>query len=152
MGLTENIEGNNFYPKYIPEADWHCNYLWSTHRGCPLDCKYCSSKRLNVRFGGDPAVPRRLKVEWYPQANIKSEYAHPFKDRNLPTHGGIFVNPYCDMFALPTEDIKIILNHIHKELAYHKDITPIFQTKKPDEYFNHFDMFPTWGCWLGTTI
>lgn len=147
MGLTENIEGNNFYPKYIPEVDWHCDYLWSTNRGCSFDCVYCSSKRFNVRFGGDPAIPRRLKGEWADIGGVLD----PIRLTRLLPSRSIFVNPYCDMFSLSDWEIKEILHHISDEMTRHQNpnMSFIFQTKA--EYFDYLDLIPE-GSWLGTTI
>lgn len=142
MSLIKNKEGGNFYPISIPDTNWCCDYLWSTHRGCGFDCVYCSSKRLNVRFGGNPTEVRRLKGEW----NGKM-----FPLRELPS-GGIFVNPYCDMFGLPKEDITAILTHCGFALWNETEPTTfIFQTKDPAKYFDYLDMIPE-GSWLGTTI
>lgn len=141
MSLIKNKEGN-FYPISITEVDWHCDYLWSTHRGCPYDCIYCSSKRLNARFGGDPCDIRRLKSEWKDGKLI----------RDLDLGGGVFVSPYNDIMTVPKEDIIVVL----KQCDYAKwnesePTTFIFQTKDPAKYFEYREFIPR-GSWLGTTI
>jgi hypothetical protein len=148
MSLIKNKEGN-FYPVSIPDTDWHCDWLFSTHRGCPFDCVYCSSKRLNVRFGGDPCEIKRLKGEW-----IKDSEIEVIRFRDFP-HDSIFVNPYCDIFALPVDDIKQILEvcqwNIHTDYLGNQTCNFIFQTKDPAKYFDYLDWIPE-GSWLGTTI
>lgn len=145
MGLIENKEGTNFYPKVVKGTDWQCDWLLSTHRGCPLGCLYCSSKRLNVRFGGDPTEIRRLK------GAFSSYYEDVAYLKVIKMSGGIFVNPYCDIMTLPKDDIRQILdvcdfNHYSKRKANF-----IFQTKDPAKYFDYLDMIPP-DSWLGTTI
>lgn len=148
MSLIKNKEGN-FYPIEIKDTDWHCDWLWSTHRGCPFDCAYCSSKRLNIRFGGDPTKVRRLKGEW---VDIGGFY-EPIRLTRLLPGAGVFVNPYCDMFALPQYDIGMILSHCQDEMTRKQNpkLNFIFQTKDPAKYFDYLDWIPN-GSWLGTTI
>jgi len=142
MSLIKNKESDNFYPIEIEGTNWHCDYLWSTHRGCPFDCVYCSSKRLNIRFGGDPTVIRRLKGEWKGKV---------FPLRELPS-GGVFINPFCDIMTLPSDDIKLILKNCgYSQWNESEPATCIFQTKNPIKYFDYLDMIPD-NSWLGTTI
>lgn len=146
MSLIKNKEGTNFYPITVEGTDWNCEYLWSTHRGCPFDCTYCSSKKHNVRFGGDPCEVRRLKGEW---DTIEDVY---YLKRKLP-EGGIFVNPYTDIFTFPKDDIQHIFTKI-EFTNWDREIKPqryIFQTKDPKKYFDYIDLIPE-GSWLGTTI
>jgi len=137
MSLIKNNDTNNFYPVSIPDTDWHCDYLWSTHRGCSFDCLYCSSKRLNVRFGGDPCEIRRLKGEWK-SSNISTR---------LPINSGIFISPYNDLMTVGDNDIKEVLQICNML----KSSSFIFQTKDPAKYFDYIDLIPQ-GSWLGTTI
>lgn len=157
MGLTENVEGNNFYPKCIPEVNWRCDYLWSTHRGCSFDCSYCSSKRFNVRFGGDPTVPRRLRGEWCPEP--MQGY---LKKGHLP-NAGVFLSPYNDIMTISDYDIKKIFRIVNHSAEWRRikqyvtnttennHFNIIMQTKDPSRYFDYLDLIPK-GSWLGTTI
>mgnify|MGYP001201140718 FL=1 len=147
MSLIKNNDDNNFYPVSIPEGNWNCDYLFSTHRGCSFDCVYCSSKRLNKRFKsmGDPAVPRRLKGEW-----LFDKIEETFLLRDLPP-GGVFINPYCDTFDLPDEDINFILDNCNRSNVIERPTTCIFQTKNPQRYFEYLYLILQ-GSWLGTTI
>lgn len=156
MGLTQNNDNDNFYPVSIPEVDWHCDCLFSSHRGCSFDCKFCSSKRFNVRFGGDPCVVRRLKGEWTKHSN--NEYLR----RYILPNKSIFISPYNDIMTIPEDDIRAILGKIYDSLEYwfdrdvigHKEKSQfkvIMQTKNPQRYFDYLDLIPE-GSWLGTTI
>lgn len=164
MSLIKNKESGNFYPVSIPETDWNCQYLWSTHRGCSFDCSYCSSKRLNVSFGGDPTEIRRLKGEWalFPEKTILHNANNTFLKRNGLPDGKIFINPYCDIFNLPEDEIHQIFGKIYDSSEYwfdrdaigHKEKSEfgiILQTKDPARYFDYLDLIPE-GSWLGTTI
>ena len=145
MGEYENKDRGNFYPKVVEGTDWHCDYLWGTHRGCPFDCFYCSSKRLNVRFGGDPCEVRRLKTEWV---------GNTLKRKSLPLGFGYFINPHCDIANLPREDMDQVFNLCQEMEACGMESEStkfIVQTKKPDIYFDYLDMIPK-DSWLGTTI
>jgi hypothetical protein len=147
MSLIRNKEGN-FYPIEIQGTDWHCDWKWSTHRGCPHDCVYCSSKKYNIRFGGDPCEIRRLKDEWVDVGGL----LEPIRPIRLLPSGTIFVNPYCDIFALPSYDIGMILSHCNDEIKRkNQDAKFIFQTKDPAQYFDYMALIPQ-GSWLGTTI
>lgn len=153
MSLTKNNNSDNFYPKEIAGTDWHCDYLFSTHRGCPLDCLYCSSKRFNVRFGGDPTIPKKLKSAWFGYSgNLDFLKKQKFAKKTY------FVNPYCDIFALPKSDVDnwIIPAMLYCNYEYGSKF--ILQTKNPSEYFNYIqsvtrskDFIPQ-GSWIGTTI
>lgn len=146
MSLIKNKDTGNFYPTYIPNTDWRCDWLFSTHRGCPHDCVYCSSKKLNNRFKslGDPTVPRRLKGEY--------DYGG-LKRKNFPD-GTIFVNPYCDTFTL---DVTNEINPLLWLCNQNPQNTFVFQTKDTFHYlsFNEEDerhnQIPS-RSWLGTTI
>lgn len=151
MSLIKNKSNDNFYPIGISGTDWHCDWKWSTHRGCPWDCVYCSSKRINQCFGGDPCEIRRLKGEWFDNRGLIDNW----QLSNHLREGGIFVNPYCDIFALAKYDIYEIFSHINSEKRYQrywgKEFTCIFQTKDPAQYFDYLNLIPE-GSWLGTTI
>jgi hypothetical protein len=138
MSLVKN-KGGNFYPVSIPEVGWNCDYLWSTHRGCPFDCVYCSSKRLNNRFKslGDPTIPKRLKGEW------KNDYIYT----KLPINSSIFISPYNDIMSVGNDDIRQILDICNQV----KSSSFILQTKNPTKYFDYIDLIPE-DSWLGTTI
>ncbi len=150
MSLIINNDTNNFYPISIPEVDWHCDYLWSTHEGnfngagCEHGCIYCSRGKYNNRF----KIPRglhRLKGEW------ENFDGNDYLKRRLP-EGGIFVDPYSDIMTFPKEDIEKILWHCNYEKSHlGEERTFIFQTKDPSRYFDYLDMIPD-GSWLGTTI
>jgi len=137
MPLSKNNDTNNFYPVEIPETEWHCDYPFSTHRGCWHDCNYCSSKKYNIRFGGDPCKIRRLKGEWRGD-NLK---------HRIFGNSGIFISPYNDIMTVPDGDIKQILGVCNANA----DTQFIFQTKRVEGYFNYLDIIPD-GSWLGTTI
>jgi len=144
MPLSKNNDTNNFYPVEIKGTAWKCDYLFSTHRGCWHDCLYCSSKKYNIRFGGDPKLAKRLKSEWRNE-NLKR--------KSLPP-GHIFVNPYCDIFALPEDDIRKILFFVSEVqmLNMESEFTNfIFQTKNPQGFFDYCDIMPK-EYWAGTTL
>jgi len=160
MSLKKNKENDNFYPVSIPEVGWNCDYLWSTNRGCPFNCNYCSSKRLNKRFKvmGDPTAPKRLKGEWTLFPNSDNECLKRF----ILPNAGVFISPYNDIMSIPEEDIRSILYKIYDSSEYWFDrdsighneksqFKVIMQTKKPQKYFHYFDLIPQ-GSWLGTTI
>lgn len=163
MSLTEN-KGGNFYPINIPEVDWHCDYLWSTHRGCPNDCIYCSSKKLNNRFKslGDPASLRRLKGEWKYGEWKNCHRELEIIKRSLLPNASIFLSPFNDIMTVPEGDIRQIFDLVNysrgwwfdRDVIGHKEksnFNIILQTKNPSMYFDYIDLIPE-GSWLGTTI
>jgi len=163
MSLIKNKENDNFYPVSIPEVDWQCDYLWSTHRGCSFDCTYCSSKRwFNHYHKNDPewnpAMPRRLGGEW----SVVEPDCGYLKKWILP-NTSVFISPYNDIMNIPENDIRSILGKIYDSSEYwfdrdaigHKgksEFKIIMQTKDTAKYFDYYlDLIPE-GSWLGTTI
>ncbi len=156
MSLIKNKDSGNFYPKEIKEVGWKCDWLWSSHRGCTFDCSYCSSKRLNVRFGGDSCEIRRLKGEW-----MGVDASGHLKRYILP-NAKIFISPYNDIMTVNKDDRSAIFGAIYDTTEYwfdrdavgHKEKSNfgiIMQTKDPAKYFDYLDLIPE-GSWLGTTI
>jgi len=155
MSLTKNKEGN-FYPKEIRGTDWHCDWLWSTHRGCAFDCVYCSSKDWYRRFHSTWCSTTIFRL------NGETNNSGLHLKRWILPNGKVFISPYNDIMTLPKNDISEILGVVYNSSEYwfdrdvigHKEKNNfgiILQTKDPAQYFNYLDLIPQ-GSWLGTTI
>ncbi len=145
MSLIKNKESGNFYPITIEGTDWHCDWLWSSHKGCTFECSYCSSKRWYNRYHPTWCPTTIFKLD----SETDGSGLH-LKDRNFPEYAGVFVSPYNDIMTVPERDIKDILQICMKH-AWDNKNKFTFQTKRPEDYFKYLDLIPE-GSWLGTTL
>ena len=155
MSLIRNKEGN-FYPIEIQGTDWHCDWLWSTHRGCAFDCVYCSSKDWYRRFHSTWCSTTIFRL------NGETNNSGLHLKRWILPNGKVFISPYNDIMTLPKDDISEILGVVYNSSEYwfdrdvigHKEKNNfgiILQTKDPAQCFDYLNLIPE-GSWIGTTI